>query len=236
MTVKILIRLFLCVIIVCTALLVISCGETEPTPTPTASPSSSPTPAQEPSPSPTPAPEPQATPESAPEVKIMKWDSPPPMIIDTGKKYTAIMETEKGKLVLELFAKDVPKTVNNFVFLAREGYFDGTTFHRVLPDFMVQGGDPTGTGTGHPGYRFEDEFTDHSHGTGALSMANSGPNTNGSQFFITYRPTPHLDGKHSVFGQLVEGMDVLQSITPRDPSKNPQFEGDKIIRVTIVEE
>lgn len=166
----------------------------------------------------------------------MNWDSPPEMIIDTGKKYTAIMETEKGNLVIELFTADVPKTVNNFVFLAREGYYDGTTFHRVLPGFMVQGGDPTGTGRGGPGYRFEDEFTSHLHEAGALSMANAGPNTNGSQFFICYAPQHGLDGRHSVFGQLVEGTDVLESITPRDPSQNPQFEGDKIIRVTITEE
>ncbi|MFC2042407.1 peptidylprolyl isomerase, partial [Chloroflexota bacterium] len=116
----------------------------------------------------------------------MKWDSPPQMIIDTSKKYTAIIETEKGNLVLELFVKDVPKTVNNFVFLAKEGYYDGTTFHRVIPGFMVQGGDQTGTGRGGPGYRFEDEFTEHTHVAGALSMANAGPDTNGSQFFITF--------------------------------------------------
>ncbi len=165
----------------------------------------------------------------------MQWDSPPKMMIDTAKKYTAIMETEKGTMELELFAKDVPKTVNNFVFLAREGYFDGTTFHRVIPGFMVQGGDPTGTGRGGPGYRFEDEFTEHGHITGALSMANAGPNTNGSQFFITYVAVHQLDGKHSVFGQLVKGMDILKAITPRDPNQKPQFEGDKIIRVTIRE-
>ncbi len=178
----------------------------------------------------------QPEPESAPEVKIMKWDSPPEMAIDTGKKYTAIMETEKGNLVLELFAEDVPRTVNNFVFLARQGYYDGTTFHRVLPGFMAQGGDPTGKGSGNPGYKFDDEFTQHWHEVGTLSMANSGANTNGSQFFICYMAQHGLDGKHTVFGQLVEGMDVLESITPRNPAENPQFEGDKIIRVTIKEE
>jgi len=166
----------------------------------------------------------------------MKWDSPPEMAIDTGKKYTAIMETEKGNLVLELFAEDVPRTVNNFVFLARQGYYDGTTFHRVLPGFMAQGGDPTGKGSGNPGYKFDDEFTQHWHEVGTLSMANSGANTNGSQFFICYMAQHGLDGKHTVFGQLVEGMDVLESITPRNPAENPQFEGDKIIRVTIKEE
>ena len=170
-----------------------------------------------------------------PVVKLKTYDSPPTMIIDTGKKYTAIIETEKGTLVLELFAKDVPKTVNNFVFLAKDEYYDGTSFHRVLPGFMVQGGDQTGTGRGGPGYRFEDEFTSHKHGAGTLSMANAGPDTNGSQFFITYTPQPGLDGRHTVFGQLIEGMDVLEKITPRDPSKNPKFEGDKIIRMIIEE-
>ncbi|MFQ5924364.1 MAG: peptidylprolyl isomerase [Dehalococcoidia bacterium] len=148
------------------------------------------------------------------------------MTIDTSKQYTAIIETEKGTLVLELFAKDVPVTVNNFVFLAREGFYDGTTFHRVIPDFMAQGGDPSGTGAGTPGYSFADEFTEHTHVAGALSMANRGPNTNGSQFFITYTPQHHLDGRHSVFGQLVEGMDVLENIQ----------QGDTVIRITIREE
>jgi peptidyl-prolyl cis-trans isomerase B (cyclophilin B) len=147
------------------------------------------------------------------------------MTIDTSKQYTATIETGKGNLVLELFASDVPVTVNNFVFLAREGFYDGTTFHRVIPDFMAQGGDPVGTGTGGPGYKFADEFTEHAHSAGALSMANSGPNTNGSQFFITYTLQPHLDNHHSVFGQLKDGMDVLKAI------KN----GDTIIRITIEE-
>jgi len=158
------------------------------------------------------------------------------MVIDTGKKYTAIIETEKGDMVLELFAKDVPVTVNNFVFLATEGFYDGSTFHRVIPGFMAQGGDPTGTGMGNAGYRFEDEFTEHKHEAGTLSMANSGPNTNSCQFFITYKPQHGLDGKHTVFGQLIEGIDVLESLTPRDPSQNPKFVGDKIIRIEIVAE
>jgi len=155
----------------------------------------------------------------------MNYTTPPPMTIDTGKQYTAIIETEKGNLVLELFAKNVPVTVNNFVFLAREGFYDGTTFHRVIPGFMAQGGDPTGTGMGGPGYQFADEFTEHTHETGTLSMANAGPGTNGSQFFITYAPQHHLDGHHSVFGQLTDGMDVLNTI------KN----GDTIVRITIEE-
>lgn len=141
----------------------------------------------------------------------------PPMTI------TATIETNKGDLVLELFARDVPNTVDNFVKLAREGFYDGLTFHRVIPGFMAQGGCPEGTGRGGPGYQFDDEITHHKHGEGALSMANSGPNTNGSQFFITYEPQPHLDGKHTVFGQLVEGMDVLESLE----------NGDVMISVTI---
>jgi peptidyl-prolyl cis-trans isomerase B (cyclophilin B) len=154
------------------------------------------------------------------------YSAPPPMTIDTSKQYNATIETEKGDLVLELFARDVPVTVNSFVFLAREGFYDGTTFHRVIPGFVAQGGDPTGTGTGTPGYSFADEFTEHTHITGALSMANSGANTNGCQFFITYSPQHHLDGKHSVFGQLIEGMQVLEDIE----------QGDTIVRITIEEE
>ena len=165
------------------------------------------------------------------------YGSPPPMTIDTSKTYTATLETEKGNIVIELAAADAPRTVNNFVFLAREGYYDGVTFHRVLPGFMAQSGDPTGTGSGGPGYRFEDEFSPGlRHERGVISMANVGPNTNGSQFFITYVPTPHLDDVHSVFGRVIEGMDVLESITPRDPGQNPQFLGDRIDRVTIAEE
>jgi cyclophilin family peptidyl-prolyl cis-trans isomerase len=210
------------VLLVSAVLLAVSCSQPESKPAP--------------APAATPAPAPAPMPQKAPGVKKMQWDTPPPMTIDKNKKYTAIMETVKGNLVLELFAKDVPKTVNNFVFLARQGFYDGTTFHRVIPDFMAQGGDPTGTGTGNPGYRFEDEFTSHTHIAGALSMANAGANTNGSQFFICYTPQHGLDGRHTVFGQLTEGMDVLKKITPRDPSQNPQFEGDKIIRITIKEE
>lgn len=162
-------------------------------------------------------------PEPSPAPEPKTYSAPPPMTIDTSKQYTATIETEKGSLVLELFASDVPVTVNNFVFLASEKFYDGTTFHRVIPGFMAQGGDPTGTGTGNPGYSFADEFTEHTHVTGALSMANSGADTNGCQFFITYAPQPHLDGKHSVFGQLIGGTDVLEKIE----------QGDTIIRITI---
>lgn len=162
-------------------------------------------------------------------------DGEPPMTIDVNKIYIATVTTEKGAIKIELFAKDAPKTVNNFVYLARKGFYDNTTFHRVIPGFMVQGGDPTGTGTGGPGYKFEDEINDHTHATGVISMANSGPNTNGSQFFITYAPQPHLNGKHTVFGKVIEGMDVLNRLTPRDPTANPNFKGDTLISVTIEE-
>jgi cyclophilin family peptidyl-prolyl cis-trans isomerase len=158
------------------------------------------------------------------------------MEIDPKKTYTARMETEKGEMVIELFADKAPKTVNNFVFLSRQGFYNGIIFHRVIADFMVQGGDPSGTGTGGPGYKFEDEFDSSlKHDKpGVLSMANAGPGTNGSQFFITHVPTPWLDNKHSVFGQVAEGMDVLMSIPPRDPM-NPEYPGVKIVKVTIEE-
>jgi peptidyl-prolyl cis-trans isomerase B (cyclophilin B) len=162
-------------------------------------------------------------------------DGLPPMTIDVNKTYIATIETEHGIIKIELFAKDAPKTVNNFVYLARKGFYDGTTFHRVIPGFMAQGGDPTGTGTGGPGYTFEDEINQHSHATGVISMANSGPNTNGSQFFITYAPAPHLNGLHTVFGQVIEGMNVLNRITAGDVTEDPSFKGDTLIRITIEE-
>jgi cyclophilin family peptidyl-prolyl cis-trans isomerase len=148
-----------------------------------------------------------------------QWSNPPEMEIDPKKKYTATLKTEKGDIVVELYAEKVPLTVNNFVFLARQGFYDGTIFHRVIDNFMAQGGDPTGTGRGGPGYRFADEFHSslrHSK-PGVLSMANAGPNTNGSQFFITHVATPWLDNRHSVFGQVIQGADVLFSIPARDP-------------------
>ncbi len=165
-----------------------------------------------------------------------QWKNPPAMTIDNKKKYQATLHTEKGDIVLELFADKTPVTVNNFVFLSKEGYYDGVIFHRVIENFMVQGGDPTGTGRGGPGYTFKDEFhpsLKHDK-PGILSMANAGPGTNGSQFFITHVPTSWLDGKHSVFGQVVGGMDVLMSIPPRDPGR-PEYPGVKINRVTITE-
>lgn len=167
---------------------------------------------------------------------VKQWSTPPEMQIDPKKKYRAHMETDQGTMVIELFADRAPKTVNNFVFLAREGFYEGVIFHRVISNFMAQGGDPTGRGSGGPGYKFEDEFHPslrHDR-QGIVSMANAGPNSNGSQFFITHGPTPHLDDRHSVFGQVVEGLDVLMSIPPRDPG---QFDAPavKIHRVTIEE-
>ena len=150
-----------------------------------------------------------------------QWSSPPEIAIDPAKKYAAVISTDKGEITIELYADKVPNTVNNFVFLARAGYYDDTYFHRIIPSFMVQGGDPTGTGSGSPGYRFEDEFDAslRHDKPGVLSMANAGPGTNGSQFFLTHVATPHLDDKHTVFGQIVAGLDVLMSIPEREPSK-----------------
>ncbi len=166
-----------------------------------------------------------------------QWNSPPAMQIDPSKRYTATLHTDKGDIVIALHAEKAPRTVNNFVFLARAGFYDGTIFHRVIADFMAQGGDPTGSGRGGPGYRFADEFhPDLKHDRpGVLSMANAGPNTNGSQFFITHVPTPWLDGKHSVFGQVIEGMDVLLSIPPRDPMRS-NAPAVTLQRVTIEEQ
>jgi cyclophilin family peptidyl-prolyl cis-trans isomerase len=165
-----------------------------------------------------------------------QWKTPPMMAIDDGKSYLATIETDLGVMVIRLFADKVPVTVNNFVFLAREGFYDGTIFHRVIKDFMVQGGDPTGTGRGGPGYRFKDEFRPelrHDE-AGTVSMANAGPNTNGSQFFITHVPTPWLDGKHTVFGTLKDGMDVLMAIPPRDPS-DAGAPATRILKIRIEE-
>ena len=166
-----------------------------------------------------------------------QWSQSPAMSIDLKKSYTATLHTDKGDITIQLFADKTPRTVNNFVFLAREGFYDGTIFHRVIANFMVQGGDPTGTGRGGPGYNFKDEFhAQLKHDKpGILSMANAGPNTNGSQFFITHVPTPWLDNKHSVFGQVIKGMDVLMSIAPRDPQR-PEYPGVHLNSITIAEE
>jgi len=163
------------------------------------------------------------------------FNSPIPMVIDLNKKYTATIKTVKGDIVCELYPQDAPVTVNSFVSLARKGYYNGCTFHRVIPGFMAQGGDPTGTGAGGPGYEFQNEISQRKHIAGALSMANKGPNTNGSQFFICYQAQPSLDGKYSVFGQVIQGMDVVNKLTPRDPTQNPSFKGDVINEIDIAE-
>ena len=156
-----------------------------------------------------------------------QYSAPPPLTIDPNKKYTAVFDTSRGEISCDLFAKDAPNTVNNFVFLARDKFYDGTVFHRVIADFMVQGGDPTASGRGGPGYRFADEVKNnpHKHQVGSLSMANAGPNTNGSQFFITHVVTNWLDGKHTVFGQVSSGQDIVNAIQ----------QGDKLTSLTIRE-
>jgi peptidyl-prolyl cis-trans isomerase B (cyclophilin B) len=157
-----------------------------------------------------------------------QYASYPDMTLDLGKSYTATIRTNQGDIEVELFAAEAPKTVNNFVFLARDGYYDGLSFHRVIPGFVAQGGCPHGTGTGGPGYTFEDETRSnpHRHEAGSLSMANAGPNTNGSQFFICHEPQPHLNGKHTVYGKVTKGMDVVLILE----------QGDFMEEVVITEE
>jgi len=156
-----------------------------------------------------------------------QWRRAPDMQIDPAKSYLVTMETSQGNIELELYPQYAPKTVNNFVFLIREGYYDGVAFHRVIKNFVIQGGDPTGTGRGGPGYQFADECRGNplKHETGVISMANAGPGTNGSQFFITHSPQPHLDGHHTVFGRVVKGQDVVNAIE----------QGDRMVKVTVGE-
>ncbi len=161
-----------------------------------------------------------------PAVSKKMYTEAPPMTIDVNKQYTVTMTTEYGDMVFQLFPADAPKTVNSFVFLIREGYYDDTVFHRVEPNFVVQGGDPTGTGLGGPGYYVPNEISSRQHLSGTLSMANGGADTNGSQFFICYGPQPTLDGNYSVFGQLIQGTDVLNQIEIND----------RLIKVTVVEQ
>ncbi len=168
---------------------------------------------------------------------VLQWSSQPAMEIDPSKSYEAVFVTEIGDFRVRLYPDQAPVTVNNFVFLANQGYYDNTTFHRVLAGFMAQGGDPTGTGGGGPGYMFEDEFDpdlQFDRG-GLLAMANRGPNTNGGQFFITYAPTPHLNGLHTIFGEVIDGAEVLNSLRLRDPSANPDYQGDGLITIEIIE-
>ncbi len=173
------------------------------------------------------------------DIPVASQYSEPPLKIDTGKQYFAAVKMAKGgEFVIQLYADKAPETVNSFVFLACKGYFNGVTFHRVLEGFMAQGGDPTGTGTGGPGYQFKYEGNDLTFDkAGVVAMANTGPQTptNGSQFFITFGPTQQLNGGYTIFGQVVSGMDVVNGITRRDPQQNPNFKGDAMETVTISE-
>ena len=170
-------------------------------------------------------------------VGTKQFSSAPPMLIDKTKQYTATVKMANGgEFAIQLYPDKAPITVNSFVFLARQGYFDGLTFHRVLEGFMAQGGDPTGTGGGGPGYQFVNENSDLTFDKpGVLAMANAGRDTNGSQFFITFSPQTRLDGAYTIFGQVTSGMDVVNAIKLRDPDKNPSFTGDAIQSITITE-
>jgi cyclophilin family peptidyl-prolyl cis-trans isomerase len=166
-----------------------------------------------------------------------QYDEVPPMMVDQGKQYFATFKmVTGGEFVVELYPAKSPITVNSFVFLACKNYFNGVTFHRVLEGFMAQGGDPTGSGMGGPGYEFVNENSDLTFDkAGVVAMANAGPDTNGSQFFITFGPTEQLNGGYTIFGQVVEGMDVVNGITRRDPQQNPTFDGDEIEMIVITE-
>ena len=167
-----------------------------------------------------------------------QYSSEPPMTIDVNKQYFATVKMAKGgEFVIQLFPDKAPLAVNSFVFLAKNNWFNGVTFHRVIPGFVAQAGDPSGTGRGGPGYFFKNEITDLKYDKpGVVGMANSGPDTNGSQFFITFAPQPKIDGAYTIFGQVIQGMDVVEKLTPRDPSTTAGLPpGDKIISVTIEE-
>lgn len=173
----------------------------------------------------------------APQVTSKQYASEPPMTIDVKKQYFATVKMAKGgEFVIQLYADKAPRTVNSVVFLAREGFYNGTTFHRVLEGFMAQGGDPTGTGGGGPGYEFVNEKNDLAFDKpGVVAMANAGPNTNGSQFFIMFGPYGLSESDYTIFGQVIGGMDVVNGITRRDPNQNPTFPGDAMESVTITE-
>jgi cyclophilin family peptidyl-prolyl cis-trans isomerase len=170
-------------------------------------------------------------------IKPLQYDSAPPMTIDTHKQYFAtVAMAGGGKFVIQLFPDKAPLAVNNFVFLARQGFYNGVTFHRVLDGFMAQAGDPTGTGAGGPGYQFPNEDSDLTFDkAGVVAMANAGRDTNGSQFFITFAPVERLNGDYTIFGQVIEGMDVVNGLTRRDPDQNPDYPGDVILQISIEE-
>ena len=217
--------LALFVLLTTTALVFAACGSDEPEPIPTA----------------TSAPVASGGSQADPQVEVKMLspgDDPRPPVgaLDTSKTYTATFKTAAGEFEVLLFDDEAPLTVENFINLATIGFYDGTTFHRVIPDFMAQGGDPKGDGTGGPGYRFVDEFdaTRRHDKPGILSMANSGKNTNGSQFFITFAPTPHLDDVHSVFGEVISGLDNALKLRVRDPSSD-RYPGAKLESIIISE-
>lgn len=216
------------VAIVAVALLVAACGGDDATPAPTAQPTPEPTPA-------TPTKE-------RPQVTSKTYDAYPDMVIDESKSYTATMETNRGTVVFDLFADEAPLTVNNFVFLAREGYYDGVVFHRIVKNFMIQGGDPSGRGTDGPGYRFSDEPVTRDYIPGTLAMANAGPNTNGSQFFVMQGRTVDLPKSYNIFGLVSEGQEVIDAIADTPVGASPNGERSKpleeiyIIGIEITEE
>ena len=218
------------VIIIGAMLLVAACGS-DSTPTPEPTPTLTPIPTNTPTPEPT---------KQEGDTEIKQYSQPPAMTIDPDKRYIATLNTNQGSIVIELLPNEAPKTVNNFVFLAGEGYYDGVIFHRVIEDFMIQGGDPTGTGGGGPGYSFEDEFVPSLvfDRPGILAMANAGPNTNtnGSQFFITTVPTPHLNQRHTIFGTVLEGQDVAVAISKVPINRQDKPLSDVIIQSIEIEE
>lgn len=162
------------------------------------------------------------------------YDAAPEMAIEDGKEYRAVIHTVQGDITVRLLPEIAPQSVNSFIFLAREGFYDGCTFHRVIPGFVAQGGDPTGTGSGGPGYRYQDELSDRPFVAGSLGVANAGPNTNGSQFYIALAPAPHLTGRYTLFGEVEAGMDVALALTPRDPQA-ASTSGDVINSIEILE-
>jgi peptidylprolyl isomerase len=185
------------------------------------------------------APAAATAPVAAPVGQKKTYDAPPPMTIDPKKSYTATFTTPRGDFMVKLRPDLAPQTVNSFVFLAKEGFFDGLTWHRVLPNFMAQGGDPTGTGRGGPGYTVPDEFTDKVKfdKPGILAMANTGqPNSGGSQFFVTTAPADYLDGKYTIFGEVEKGQEIVNGIPLRDPDQNPTTPGEQIVKITITEQ
>ena len=235
------VKLWLVMVLVLGLLLLVACGEeaepvlVRPSPTPTEAAASV---ATQPPAATEPGAATQATATTAPAPEAKRDKGEPPMTLNSDNQYVATINTNHGAIVIELFPKQAPKTVNNFVTLSRDGFYDGVIFHRVIPNFMIQGGDPTGTGSGGPGYKFEDEF-DRSvrfDKPGILAMANSGPGTNGSQFFITTAPTPHLNDKHTIFGRVTDGQDVVEAISNVDKNRSDKPLEDVVIQGVQIDE